>query len=188
MAWPRYVRGTVYVALLSCAAREAGAQRLSARSSGARATVARTESRAPTALPTLRLTGISLVGALGGATTGVLLGYAVDQLRCRARDHGGEDPSWDCFGYASTPTGVGWFGGAAIGATAGASATAQRRGCPTRAARWRAFGGALLGVTPGALTALRPHENLPARRSAVILTAPLLSAAGATLAVVGCHR
>jgi hypothetical protein len=174
--------------LLAGAAREAGAQRQDALSSGMRSVRVPATAPAPASPSTLKLTGITLAGALGAAAGGALIGYGVDSWACRRRHRGEDDAAWDCFLTTGTPTGVGWFGGGIVGATAAASVTAQRRGCSARAATWRALGGALLGATPGAIAVLGSNGYYPPGRSAVMLTAPLLSGAGATLAVVGCHR
>ena len=188
MTRPRHARLALAVCLFAGAAREAGAQRLGPLSSGVRSAPAPATARAPAASPsTLKLAGITLAGALGAAQGGVLIGYTVDSWACKRRHRGEDDAAWDCFLTAGTPTGVGWFGGGIVGATAGASVTAHRRGCPARAATWRALGGALLGAIPGTIAVLGSNGRYPAGRSAVMLTAPLLTGAGATLAVVGCH-
>jgi hypothetical protein len=112
----------------------------------------------------------------------------VDATVCQQR--GSDDEYFifpPCFLPMEAGTQIGWFGGAAFGATLSASRVARARGCPRRAAWWRAIGGALLGTVPGALVVAGKPEMYPPRVSALIIGAPLLSGVGASTAVVGCR-
>ena len=125
-------------------------------------------------------TGLVSAGmALGGGATGML----VDDRVCESRH--GDEPSLflgPCFFYTGAATKVGWMGGAVGGATYWAARSARTRGCPARAAWWRALGGALVGAVPGAVVAARGD-----RGQGVVAFTPLLSSLGAVSAVAGCR-
>lgn len=175
------------IALLAASSTSAGAQQLDASA------VALT--RRPEAVgafyqpPGERVFLAATAMGAGFAVSGASLGFLIDAVICEKR-HGDEQYTLfgPCFFYAGTPTAVGWFGGAAIGATAGAAIMANRRGCPARTATWRALAGALIGVAPGVAATIHGGDKFPASRSALIFTAPLVSGLGAAAAVVGCHR
>lgn len=129
-------------------------------------------------------------GLLGssGALTGGMLGFAIDNDHCRRHHLGIKGSIFDpCAFYTAAATPIGWFGGSVAGATVGATLMARERGCPTPLAILRSLGGAAVGALPGALIVARRPENYPPRRSIYVFGAPLLAAAGATLAVVSCH-
>jgi hypothetical protein len=128
-------------------------------------------------------------GATGFAVLGGVLGFAVDVAVCKR--HKDRQPTSDfgpCWFPAQEGTAIGWFGGALLGATKMAATGARERGCPARAAWWRAAAGANAGALPGILLAASRPEHLARSRSAVLLSAPLLAGAGAAAAVVSCHR
>ena len=128
-------------------------------------------------------------GASGVAVIGGILGFAVDVAVCKR--HKDRQPTSDfgpCWFPAQEGTAIAWFGGALLGATKMAATGARERGCPARAAWWRAAAGASAGALPGVLLAARRPDHLAPSRSAVLLSAPLLAGAGAAAAVVGCHR
>jgi hypothetical protein len=171
---------------LACTSVYVGAQQLRGLTVGLKH---RTSSDLPAPPPSsVRVTasamGWAAILALGGASVGGI----VDQSICERR-HGHEQGTLfgPCFAYAAAPTATGWFGGSLVGATVGAARMARKRGCPRQAAGWRAFGGALLGVAPGMAAVLSGGDKFPARRSALIFTAPVLAGAGAAAAVMSCH-
>jgi hypothetical protein len=201
----RHARSVLTLCLLAGVAREAAAQRVDERSAGARFAVAPASAiahdaspavaRAPataTSASPLRLAALTLGGAVGLANTGALLGMVVDRAACERRHRNDPVDAFyfldPCALYYDRGTSVGWLGGAVVGSTIVSAVVAQRRGCPARVAGWRAVGGALLGATPGTVAVLGAHHRFPPGRSAFIVTGPLLTGAGATLAVVGCHR
>ena len=126
--------------------------------------------------------------AVSGSVLGGGLGLAVDQAYCKR--HHGDEPSFlfgPCFLYANEGFAAGWFGGAIVGATLGATKVAQKRGCPRREALLRSFAGAALGAAPGlSIVAARPGKYPPSR-SVIILGTPLLAGVMAATAVMGCQ-
>ena len=170
---------------LSCTSVHVGAQQLRGMTVGLRhQVIADLPARPSSVRVTASAMGWAATLALGGAGVGGI----VDQEICERR-HGHEQGTLfgPCFAYAAAPTAIGWFGGSLVGATVGAARMARKRGCPRQAAGWRAFGGALLGVAPGMAAVLSGGDKFPARRSALIFTAPLLAGAGAAAAVMSCH-
>jgi len=126
-------------------------------------------------------------GTLGSVLGGVG-GFVVDQAYCNSH-HGNEHTALfgPCFVPIGAGSAIGWFGGAAVGATLGAARLAQKRGCPKRTALLRAFAGAALGSAPGlSIIAQRPR-NYPPPRSLIIAGTPILAGIGAAAAVIGCH-
>jgi len=115
------------------------------------------------------------------------VGMLMDESAC-GRRHRGESVGLfsPCFMYAGAGASIGWFGGAAIGATYGANGVARERGCGRDASILRSFGGALLGVLPGAVAALTSHGRYPPPRTFLVWTAPLAAAGGAAIASSGC--
>ncbi|HEX7018854.1 MAG TPA: hypothetical protein VF159_02510 [Gemmatimonadaceae bacterium] len=115
------------------------------------------------------------------------VGMLMDESAC-GRRHRGESVGLfsPCFMYAGAAASIGWFGGATIGATYGASGIAQERGCAREASILRSFGGALLGVVPGAVAALTSHGRYPPPRTFLVMTVPLAAAGGAAIASSGC--
>jgi hypothetical protein len=131
----------------------------------------------------------TVAGATGFALLGGALGFAVDVAVCKR--HKDRQPPSDygrCLYPAQEGTAIGWFGGALLGATKMAATGARERGCPARAAWWRAAAGATAGALPGVLSAASRPEHLAPSRSVVLLSAPLLAGAGAAAAVASCHR
>jgi len=138
----------------------------------------------------LRLTLVSAAGSEGLALSGASIGNNTDYARCR-RERRGETGGFftdPCAFYYADGTVAGWYGGAFAGATFAAAIGARRRGCPVAASWLRAAGGAALGLLPGALSGASGGEKFPARRSWLIMTAPIASGVGAAMAVSGCHR
>jgi hypothetical protein len=128
-------------------------------------------------------------GATGFAVLGGALGFAVDVAVCkRHKDRQPPSEYGRCWYPAQEGTAIGWFGGALLGATKMAATGARERGCPVRAAWWRAAAGASAGALPGVLLAASRPEHLAPSRSVVMLSAPLLAGAGAAAAVASCYR
>lgn len=176
--------------LLVLAAGTLRAQRVSDLEVGLRRASIRTDTRtqewpspSATRVTTVAI-GLSTLFALGGGA----LGAIVDSGICE-RQHRGETQELfgPCFLYAGAPTAAGWLGGGVVGATIGAAQTARQRGCSVTASWARAFAGAVLGAVPGTVATIAWDDRFPPRRSALIFSAPLLTGAGAALAVVGCH-
>jgi hypothetical protein len=134
------------------------------------------------------LTAKSIGSSAMGALAGGVAGLAVDQAYCQ--DHHGKEPGFifgPCFLYANEGFGVGWFGGAIVGATYGAVKQSRKRGCPRSAALLRAMAGAIVGASPGLIIVAKRTGNYPPSRSIFIASAPLLSGLGAAAAVEGCR-
>lgn len=138
----------------------------------------------------LRVTALSAAGSTTFALSGAAMGNTLDYARCRRARRGetGGFFSDPCAFYYADGTVAGWYGGAFLGATVGAAIGAMRRGCPVAPSWWRAAGGAALGLLPGALSGAAGGEKFPPSRSWLIMTTPIVSGAGAALAVRGCHR
>ena len=136
----------------------------------------------------IELFGKSMGWAAYGAVVAGGFGLMIDDQYCkRYHRHEPSGLFGRCFGYVGTGGAVGWFGGAAVGATVGAVRVARRRGCSGRPAAARAMAGAVLGVLPGlGVVAHRPGRYPPAR-SVWLFGAPLLAGAGAAIAVHGCR-
>ena len=130
----------------------------------------------------------SVGGGTGGALIGGIAGLLVDGAYCQR--HHGKEPSiifGPCFFYTGAATPIGWFGGAAVGGTWGAVHVAEKQGCARNAAIMRAVRGAVMGVAPGILMMTSGAGRYPPLRSMFIAGAPVLSGAGAAIAVRGCH-
>ena len=130
--------------------------------------------------------GIATAEGIGFA----ILGNNIDYLRCRRDNRGVQgaiftDP---CFGYSGNATKTGWFVGSLGGAAVGALAMARLRGCPFAPGIARSVAGTIIGALPAMITASTPSEKIPAKRSMLIGSAPVLGGLAAALAVSGCHR
>ena len=187
MSWRFLPQLTLSVGMLALVEQSAGSQQLDALSTG----FPRPAPAAAAAAPgpsTISMGGRSIGWAFMGAAAAGGVGFAIDRAYCE--EHHGDETGFlfgPCFLYTGTGTTVGWFGGALIGATVGASRVARQRGCPSRTARMRAFAGAILGVAPGlSIVARRPGKYPPAH-TVLIMSAPLLAGAGATAAVASCR-
>lgn len=176
--------------LVAGVARRAATQRASALPVAVSSAASITSSTPrPPAMPSDRALALqTLGGSAMFAAAGAAAGLLVDDASCR-RTHRDEEGVifGPCAFYAAAPTAVGWFGGGIAGATWKAASVARERGCPRSAAWWRALGGAALGAAPGALAALGAHGDFPPSRTALVFTAPLVTSAGAALAVRGCR-
>src|SRR5437588_2492823 len=95
--------------------------------------------------------GIKPVGlGVSGALAGVGVGLVVDDIYCQ--QHHGHEQGFifgPCAFYAGYGAAIGWFGGAAIAATAEAVHLARKRGCPRKSGITRALAGAVPGLIPG---------------------------------------
>lgn len=180
----------ISAALLSLASGPLHAQRMSDLAVGLRRPAMRGDSRmrAPAPPSAVRMTAVAIGLATASAVGAGALGGIVDNSICERRHRGDTGFLFGpCFFYAGAPTAIGWLGGGIVGATVGAARTARQRGCGATASWSRALGGAVLGAVPGTLAAVVGGDRFPPRRSALIFTAPLLTGAGAAVAVVGCH-
>jgi hypothetical protein len=136
----------------------------------------------------LELAGKSMGWAAYGAVVAGGIGLIVDDQYCeRYHRHEPSGLFGRCFAYVGTGGAVGWFGGAAVGATVGAVRVARRRGCQAHTAVARAVVGAVLGVLPGVAVVAHRPGRYPPGRSAWLFGAPLLAGAGAAIAVRNCR-
>ena len=161
------------------------AQQVEAMTVGVRRAAVRTVDDAPDVGELAGMTGLSSAAwAVGGGGIGLL----IDDAYCKRHHIETEGFIFaPCTFYTAAATPVGWFGGSVAGAAFAATRIARERGCRTRPAFWRSLGGAALGVIPGSLIVAGHPPKYPPRRSMFVAGAPLLAAAGATLAVAGCH-
>ncbi|MDQ3516355.1 MAG: hypothetical protein M3403_06225 [Gemmatimonadota bacterium] len=130
-----------------------------------------------------RVATTSTITAISVGMSGFLIGSTIDARECRRE---GRDFLGLCAFAFDDATITAWTAGSAAGAAIGAAVRARQRGCPSRKAWPAAFLGAALGALPAALVVADRPEKFPPWRTVTILTAPLLSAAGATVAVAKC--
>ena len=185
MAWSTSAALALALGIIASSANILGCQQLSALEAGVQQPNVSVAGSQPSALSVIRQGAAwgTLGSVLGGAA-----GLVADQAYCNSH-HGNEQSS--LFGPCFVPVGggsaIGWFGGAAVGATLGAARLAQKRGCPRRAAILRAFGGAVLGSVPGLFVIAQRPRNYPPPLSLIIAGTPILAGIGAAAAVIGCH-
>lgn len=130
--------------------------------------------------------GIATVEGLAFA----IAGNNLDYVRCRRRNRGVHGALFDdpCFGYSGNATETGWFVGSLGGAALGALAMARLRGCGFGPGVARAVTGTIIGGLPAMITAAKRSDRIPAKRSMMIGSAPILAGLTAAVAVRGCHR
>jgi len=132
---------------------------------------------------------VSTLTALIGSATGAVMGFVVDAKYCD-RHYGSGEEDWfpPCLLYTGAGTDAGWVLGSVVGAAVGAATEGQARGCPRGRATLRALAGAVVGAaTPTLLAIGRWRRHEPAGTPIILLT-PVMSSAGATVAMLGCHR
>jgi hypothetical protein len=185
MAWSTTAALALALGMITSSAHTLGCQQLRALEAGVQQPNGSVGGSQPSALSVIRQG--AAWGTLGSVLGGVS-GFVVDQAYCNSH-HGDEQTA--LFGPCFVPIGegsaIGWFGGAAAGATLGAARLAQKRGCPRRAAILRAFGGAVVGSAPGLFVIAQRPRNYPPPLSLIIAGTPILAGIGAAAAVVGCH-
>lgn len=130
--------------------------------------------------------GIATAEGIGFA----IVGNNIDYLHCRREKRGvrGTFFSDPCFLYSGHATKTGWFVGSLGGAAVSALALARVRGCPFGPGIARSVAGTIIGALPAIITASTPSDRIPAKRSMLIGSAPVLGGLAAALAVSGCHR
>ena len=172
-------RLTAGLGILVAGAQTVGCQQLTPLPVGFQKSAARAnESRVGRSPSVLTLGGTSIGWASADAVLAGGMGLIVDDQYCK--HHHGHEPDalfGPCFAYAGGGAATGWFGGAVVGATVGASRVARKRGCPKNAATGRALAGAVLGVIPGLSVVIHRPGKYPARRTALVLGAPFLAGA-----------
>jgi len=189
MLWLITARLTFGLGILAAGAQTVRCQQLNPLPVGFQQSAAHTSaSRVDFSRSALALGGTSVGWASVGAVLGGGVGLIVDDQYCK-HYHEREKGSLfgPCFAYAGGGAATGWFGGAVVGATVGATRVAHKRGCPPRAAKVRAVAGAVLGVVPGLSVVIRRPGKYPPGRAALVFTAPLLAGAGASVAVLACR-
>jgi len=189
MLWLITARLTFGLGILAAGAQSVRCQQLDPLPAGFQRSAAHTSaSRVDLSRSALALGGTSIGWASLGAVLGGGVGLIVDDQYCKHYHRREKGALFGpCFAYAGAGVATGWFGGAVVGATVGATRVARKRGCPSRAARVRAVAGAVVGVLPGLSVAIRRPGKYPSGRAALVFTAPLLAGAGASVAVLGCR-
>jgi hypothetical protein len=185
MAWSSPAALALALGIITSSANILGCQQLHALEAGVQQPTESVSGSQPSAVSVIRQG--AAWGTLGSVLGGVG-GFVADQAYCNS--HNSKERSSlvaPCFVPIGEGSAIGWFGGAAVGATLGAARLAQKRGCPRRAAILRALAGAALGSAPGLIVIAQRPRNYPPPRSLIIAGTPILAGIGAAAAVIGCH-
>jgi hypothetical protein len=131
--------------------------------------------------------------AVGGAVTGATAGLLIDWLACRSNEKAHPTPGEplfgsECFLPAERMTGFGWYAGATLGASLGASRFAERRGCTSRARRVATVTTAAIGLAPGLAYLASGRSGYKPRGVQLAFATPVLGGALATIPVLRCRR